>query len=262
MALWAVFANQSCAATFTFGSDANNFNSAATPSTSLTSEEFAMQLAAGPSGAILHETTTPTGMGVASALIGSDVDPGGLNSFNVLQGSLEGVSEYIEFSFARPGLLTGLNFDGMSDEKLEFFTLISTGGLRINFVDSAANASDHPNPDHLFPVDEALSDGALVGDVVYLLEINTTIDDEVKDLEIPFAAGQVFTLSYAYLGHIYGQQAGDGSTLQGITVRAVPEPATSLLAVMGGDGRFAAGVGAAAKNLKSDRWRHAYSRRA
>lgn len=223
------WAGPTSAETFPFGSNANpgiNLQ----PTYSKTVGDFTLDLAAGPEGALLRETSTPGGLGVASVLLvdpdDPPVDPGGFTSFDVLQAAYDGVSEFVQFSFDKPGVLTGIDFDGVKDEWIEFFTLETTG-VRINFFDSRANIAT-PGA-----VDDALSDGAIEGDVIYMLE-DDTYDDQVIDLAIPFAANQVFQVTYDYLGDVYGQGAGDGSILQGITVRGVPEPATSLLAASAG----------------------------
>jgi hypothetical protein len=234
MIFFAIFARSSVAETFSFGFEANSVNDQPTPSTSISAGAFVMTLSAGPSGAILRETATQAGLGVSSAPLGAGIDPGGLSGINVLQGALLGTSEFVEFSFDRSGILTGLNFDGISDERFEFFVLETAGGLRVNFVDSRANNPNTPNPSFPTPVNTAITDGAIEGEIVYLLEINSTIDDEVQNLAIPFVAGQVFTLTYDFLGDVYGQGPGNGSTLQGITVREVPEPAAAALILLGG----------------------------
>jgi hypothetical protein len=213
------------AGTFTFGSSANDLLGAT--SKTLSAAGFAMNLVAGPAGGGLWESSGVGGMGVdASAILG----PGGLAArFD----RINGVSEFVEFSFDTPGVLTAINFDGVKDESLEYFVLESSGGLRINFFDSAANITI-PGA-----IDNAISQGVVTGEVVYLLEGNG-FDDEVNDLSIPFSAGQVFRLTYAEVGGGLGAAfeptlAPNGARLQGLTVAAVPEPATlSLAAAAGG----------------------------
>ncbi len=205
----------SFAETFVFGSNANALLGA--PGKTLTVGSFSMHLAAGPTGAGLWEAGTNVGMGVdASSVLG----PGGLAArFDRIQG----VSEYIEFSFDSPGVLTGLNFDGVKDESLEYFTLTSTNDVRVNLFDSAANTTIPGAVDNAFQV------GAITGQVVYLLEGNG-FDDEIHDLAVSFAAGQVFRLTYSEVGGGLGTPfeptlAPNGARLQSITVTPVPEPA-------------------------------------
>ena len=64
-----------------------------------------------------------------------------------------------------------------------------------------------------------------------MLEINSAIDDEAQNLNIPFAAGQTFTLIFDSLGpEFHPLLAANGARFQGITVQSVPEPATATLA--------------------------------
>jgi hypothetical protein len=205
--------------TFAFGLGANNLLGAT--SKTLNSGGFGMDLVAGPAGSGLWETAGVGGMGVDSSAV---LGPGGQAArFERISGS----SEFVEFSFDVPGLLTGLNFDGVKDESLEYFILESTGGLRINLFDSAANTTI-PGA-----IDNAVLHGAVTGQVVYLLE-GGGFDDEANNLVIPFAAGQVFTISYAEVGGGLGAAfepiiAPNGARLEGITVAAVPEPASLAL---------------------------------
>jgi hypothetical protein len=218
--LVATWAPAATGATFTFGLDANDLLGA--PSKTLTSDGFSMQLVAGPPGAGLWETGSALGMGVdATAVLG----PGGQAArFD----RIGGTSEYIEFSFDAPGVLTGLNFDGVKDESLEHFVLESSGGVRINLFDSAANTTI-PGA-----IDNAVLQGAVTGQVVYLLE-GGGFDDETNSLAVPFVAGQVFLLTYAEVGGGLGEpyeptEVPNGARLQSITV--VPEPTSAALAAI------------------------------
>jgi hypothetical protein len=212
-------ATRSPAEVFSFGLDANNLLGAATKT--IASGEYSMHLAAGPPGGGLWETSSALGMGVdATDVLG----PGGQAArFD----RINGVSEYIEFSFDAPGVLTGLNFDGVKDETFEYFILETTGGVRINLFDSAANTTV-PGA-----IDNAVTQGAVVGQVVYLLE-GGGFDDETNSLSVPFAAGQMFTLAYAEVGGGLGEAfepigEPNGARLQSITVAPVPEPSTAAL---------------------------------
>jgi len=114
-------------------------------------------------------------------------------------------------------MLTGLDFDGVKDESLEFFTL-ETFGVRLHFFDSQAIRS-------------LVESANLPGEVVYLDEISSQIDDEVSNLKVRFAAGQLLTLTYGELdGQVVTLQRGNGARLQAITVQLnpVPEPAAVL----------------------------------
>jgi hypothetical protein len=223
-------AEPSTAVRFEFGLAANSLTGQA--SETLFADGFELQLTAGPTGAGLNETVfSAGGLGVDSSGIEGAID-GGTNVFDVLGGDLESTGESIQFSFDRPGVITGLDFDGVKDESLEFFLLESSGGLRINFVDSRANMPDVPNPLYEHPLDAAISDGVVTGDVVYLWEVPAVFDDEVYGLQIPFSAGQQFTLTFGVVGVPYSQDSGNGARLQAIEVQSVPEPSTLVGALI------------------------------
>lgn len=214
------------AETFSFGSNTDNYLSGLATG-SLTEGDFTLELTAGPAGALLNEPL-PTMLGILSRNLPGVVDPS-LDKFDILGGTspLAGTGESLQFSFNRPGVLTGINFDGVKDESLEYFILELTGGIRVNLFDSAANTTI-PGA-----VAAAQFDGVVTGDVVYLLEISSQIDDEAQGLQIPFAAGQVFVLTYAELGAAYGiTEDGNGARLQGISVMAVPEPGAFWLGII------------------------------
>ncbi len=214
-------------ATFSFGGSQNNLNGL--ESKSLSAGGFAMQLSTTIPGTRLNEPQN-AGLGIDSTpVVGANDLATPL--FNLLGGSgpLAGAGEGVRFSFDQPGLLTGLNFDGVKDESLEYFVLETPGGERYNFFDSAANVSI-PGA-----VDSAIAAHVVTGHVIYLLEINSAIDDEAQGLQIPFGSGQQFTLTYNELGSQFGPlEAANGARLQAITVAPAPEPATCALVAAGG----------------------------
>jgi hypothetical protein len=121
--------------------------------------------------------------------------------------------------------LTGINFDGVKDEALEYFILDTPHSGRINFFDSQININV-PGA-----VAAAVQANVVTGAVVLLLE-NLSFDDEAQGLHIPFAAGEQFTLTYAELGPVFHPtDTPNGARLQGITVVAVPEPATHAISL-------------------------------
>ena len=224
------------AATFTFG------GLAGTPlhgfegdpedaSAQLTVGEFTLNLAAGPTGARLAETGSASGLGVSSGPIMPGVVDGGFNVFDILKGSLAGTSEFIRFSFDEPGILTGINFDGISDDALEYFVLESPGRISTYFFDVDSNNTVAG------AVDRAIDLGIVDGHVVYMLDdppgAPTDFNDEIYDLVIPFAAGQEFTLTYRELSELGPGYAPalqpNGARFQQFVVAAVPEPATYSL---------------------------------
>ncbi|MGL4514016.1 MAG: hypothetical protein ACRCT8_13075 [Lacipirellulaceae bacterium] len=219
LALVGVDPTHAATAYFPFGASAAGIDGLATGVT--TRDGVAMTLSATPAGALLFERGSQ-GMGIDSRGVagatGNEID-----KFDVVRG-LDNVAEGIEFSFDQPGLLTRLNFDGVKDESLEHFVLTSASGLRLTFFDSAANTTI-PGA-----VDAAIAAGAVVGPVVYLLEISATIDDESNTLTIPFVAGERFTLTYGELAPRFGTtEAGNGARLQGVGVTIVPEPSSATL---------------------------------
>ncbi len=184
----------------------------------LTSGDFTMQLAAGPAnaGALFREFNA--GLGIVSRATAGMNDPS-LDTFNVLSdddGNPLG-GETMTFSFNRAGVLTELDFDGVKDEAYEYFLLQTSTSPDLYFFDSFINTmGGDPN----------LID--VPGQVVFLQEGSSGIDDKSPPLKIPFVAGQQFVLTYGQLDGIQpGQQMGNGARLQGITV--VPEPRTLLL---------------------------------
>ena len=200
-----ICAKSALAETFSFGNDVNGITDQ--PMATLHGAEFTISLAAGPSGSTLYDVD-PQGLGIDSRPVAfSDPDR---SKFNLVDGSAPVAGEAIEFSFDRAGVLTGLIFDGVKDETLEYFRLLIPGMTPIYFFDSQADPSAINVP----------------GDVVFLLE-NGAMDDEVVDLRIPFQAGTAFDLSYGQL------LMGNGSRLEGITV-VVPEPSGLLLTAFAG----------------------------
>ncbi|REK17443.1 MAG: PEP-CTERM sorting domain-containing protein [Planctomycetota bacterium] len=187
------------------------------PAASLTSGDFTLNLAAGgPAGSYLYESNGNPELGVG---------PGGSNLSIEIIG---GVAEYVEFSFDEPGILRGIDFDGVKDEALEFF-LLESAGVRINFFDSAANTTVAG------AVDNAVNQGVVTGDVFYLLE-TFQFDDTAMNLAIPFSAGQTFRLTYSHIGDLGAPysptEPQNGARIQTITVD-VPEPSSFLLAAAG-----------------------------
>ncbi len=191
------------AASFVFNSGANGMNGLA--AATLTDDGFTMSLSAGPAGAVLDDVDGQ-GLGINSRTIPDAVDDDA-TKFNIIEGTsaVSGQGESAEFSFDRAGILTALDFDGVKDELFEYFRLDTGVGEPYFFFDSMAD----PN-------------GINVPGTVIFLQESATLDDEISGLSIPFAAGQVFTLTYGQLG------AGNGSRWEGLSV-AVPEPSGRLL---------------------------------
>jgi hypothetical protein len=175
-------------------------------SATLMGTAFTLQITAGPEGAVLNEQDSQ-GLGVDSRLVPAAIDDY-ITKFNLVAGSgpFQGEGERITLVFDRPGQITGLDFDGVKDETLEYFVLEADGLNSTYFFDSMADPGSINLP----------------GDVAFLLEGNG-LDDEIFGLSIPFEAGQELTIRYGEL------LAGNGSRFEGITVQ-VPEPTSLLLA--------------------------------
>jgi hypothetical protein len=223
------------AATFPFGNNVHGLNAAPGPAShTFTSGEFNLQMSAGPAGAVLRETNGPAGLGVDSSALAPQTTDNLAFSLSVLGGSGEyaGSGEYVEFSFDRPGILTGLNFDGVKDELLEYILLETAGGRRIFFFDSSANMPDVVHPIYQHPLDAAVMANQIDGEVVLLWEVVGLYNDEVYDLNIPFSAGQRFRLTFGAVAPPFAQGPSNGATLQGITVAAVPEPGSGAILVV------------------------------
>ncbi len=191
----------------------------------ITTNGLTMQLSAGPStaGALFREFNS--GLGVVSRGTPGINDPS-LDTFNVLSDSsgnpIEG--ETMTFSFDKAGTLRELDFDGVKDEAYEYFVLQTTTSPDLYFFDSFINTMGG-DPSFI----------NVPGQVVFLQEGTSAIDDKTLPLNIPFAAGQEFVLTYGQLNTAQpGQEIGNGARLQGITV--VPEPPAlfTVLAMLAG----------------------------
>ena len=183
-----------------------------------------LSIAAGPAGAVL-DARGFGGLGVTSRDL-AGVSGGEVDKFDVIAGSsaFTGQGEFVELVFDVAGSVTAIDFDGVKDESFEYFVVTTESGRRINFFDSAANTTV-PGA-----VDAAIGDGALVGDVLYLLEA-ATFDDEIFGLAIPVAAGETMTITYAELSSAYGPIATpNGAKIQGFVFQPLPAPSAVILA--------------------------------
>jgi hypothetical protein len=217
--------------TFRFGRGINGFDN--TPSATLVQGDVEMTLAPFTPGAVMTEVSS-AGMGINTQPVVGSADPTHA-VFNLIggDGPLAGSGEALVFSFNRPGVLTGIDFDGIKDELLEYFLLESESGVAVYFFDSTANMPDVPNLVHPEPLNAAIGAGVISGDVVLLWEVDGLYDDEVYGLSIPFAAGEQFTLTFGAVPPPFSQGASNGARLQGITISTVPEPAMGMFAAAG-----------------------------
>jgi hypothetical protein len=206
------------AATFRFESSADPVNGQSFAAKTV--EGRTMSLAASPAGAVLDVRFG--GLGVNSRAIVGATDSG-IDRFNVLGGGFAGESESIEFSFDAPGVITTLDFDGVKDESFEFFQLTTPRSGVWSIFDSQI--------------------GLRLIDITLIDEPNLTLlteagspDDDLFGIAIPFAAGEVFTLTYReYTPDPSNYQPGfvpeapNGARFQGLEVTFVPEPSAGLL---------------------------------
>lgn len=206
------------AATFRFESSVDPAHGQAVATKTV--EGRTMSVAASPAGAVLDVRFG--GLAVNSRGIVSATDPG-IDRFNVLGGVLAGVSESIQFSFDAPGVITTLDFDGVKDESFEFFQLTTPRSGVWSIFDSQI--------------------GLRLVDLSLINEPNLTLlteagspDDDLFGIAIPFAADEVFTLTYReYTPDPSNYQPGfvpenpNGARFQGLEVTFVPEPAAGAM---------------------------------
>ena len=212
--------------TFVFGSGSqNNINGAA--SASLTKGAFTMQLLPALSGSLLSEVSS-AGMGINSTPV-AGTDDGQPSLFNVLGGSgpLAGTGEGLQFSFLQPGVLTGINFDGVKDESLEYFILESPGREPAEFFRFGREHDDsrcrRPVP---LPTVRLRAASFICSKSIRQSMTRRRI---CTFRSLPASR---FTLTFRSLGPTYHPLvASNGARLQGVTVQAVPEPSGIAIVV-------------------------------
>jgi hypothetical protein len=192
----------------------------------VTEGAFSMSLTAGPVGAALNETH-PQGMGIDSRGVAGSLDvtsTTGVDKVNVLEGPAGGASETITFSFNRSGVIRDLLFDGVKDETLEYFQLTLPNGKLVTFVDAEAEFRLTQQGFGLANLN--------VPNILPLVDGN----DDRLDVNLPFAAGDTFVLSYGNhpfpTGYVPLQnELGNGARFEGLVI--VPEPSGLALALCG-----------------------------
>lgn len=195
---------------------------------------FALSLTAGPAGALFDEMDS-RGLGVDSSGIANAFDFAS-DRFHILQSAdpgnpspLAGLSEWVDFSFDRDGVIRDLLFDGVKDETLEYMILTTSGGKQYSFFDAEV----------VLRLENAGWTAAwLTAPNVTLL---TSGNDDVLNVDIPFAAGETFRMSYGEFpfppGYIPASNPNDlpnGARWEGIVV--LPEPPAGLLASIAAGG--------------------------
>lgn len=202
-----------------FRSTSNGIDSSS--SGQVVADDVVLSVAAQPTsaGAMFREFNA--GLGIQSRGADDQRD-GELDKFDLVRDLNSGntiTGEAMVFSFDKPGVLVEFDFDGVKDEAYEYFMLQTSTSADLYFFDSFQNTMGG---------DPGLID--VPGQVVFLQEGNSLIDDRSPRMSIPFAADQQFMLTYGQLDGIQtGQLEGNGARLQGITVVTVPEPSGGLL---------------------------------
>ncbi len=223
--------SHSCwAGNFTFGSDANGLAGLA-DATIIEQGGFALNLQAGPTGAVFNESDSD-GLGINTRGI-ADVDDGGgggdPDKFNIIDGTaaVSGQGEFVVFSFEQAGVVESLLFDGLKDETLEYFSIEFPNAMVVTVFDSQ--------------VEQRLTDqGFQLSDLgVPNPTLAPNEEDDFEVVEYAFEAGQEFKLTYGEVdftnvlpGYVpVAGGVGNGARFQGIVVRAIPEPSTAVLAL-------------------------------
>jgi hypothetical protein len=197
------------AASFIFGGQANGLSGSA--SKTFTGDGIAMTLAVGANlpGAVFDESDA-RGVSINSSAVAGVNDIEGGTKINLLGGPV--ATESLTFSFDTNGVIDDIFFDGITDDALEFFRLESNGSYLATFFDFEipnivdVNLVTEPNIEYIY------TGGGL--------------NDDRLGINIPFQAGEVFTLSYGQLDALLppGAALGNGGRFGGVNVHAVPEP--------------------------------------
>jgi hypothetical protein len=226
MACLAACGSARAAHSFQFQSNLHGTTVTGQSSAFVTEGAYGMSLTAGPVGAVLNETH-PQGMGIDSRGVAGALDATsttGIDKINVLEGPASGASETITFSFNRSGVIRDLLFDGIKDETLEYFQLTLPNGKLLTFIDAEAEF-------RLTQQGFSLAD-LNVPNVTPLVDGN----DDRLGINLPFAAGDAFVLSYGNhpfpTGYVPLQnELGNGARFEGLVI--VPEPSGLALALCG-----------------------------
>ena len=203
------------------------------PSDTVVDGDTELQIDAFPSGGIFNVTSA--GMGVDTSGI-SNVSDGDVDKISIPGGTnpgISGITESVQFSFDRDGILQHLFLDGIKDENLEYAILTLPDSSVMTFF-------DHEVPLRLAEQGFELSD--LTAPNINLLQEFNGDDDEAPFLNIPYLAGETFTLSFGVepapertegsetITYVPSNpQAPNGFRLQLIEV--VPEPSSVALLI-------------------------------
>lgn len=215
------------AATINFGGNRNGLHGVAVGVA--VNGDWRMMLAAGPAGAVFHESSAST-LGIDGRAVTGALDVGdrfGPDKLNLLGGAAPaaGASESVTFSFNRPGVLDALRLDGVKDETLEYVRLQTPGGGAVLLFDFEAE---------LRLTQQGFTLADLVTEPWRLFD---DAEDDATNLNLPFAAGDEFVLTYGELPFPPGylpltpNQPPNGARWQGLSIREIPEPSAACLGV-------------------------------
>jgi len=195
------------------------------PSATLTQGGYELSLLPSPAGSLLNETSSG-GLGIDSSPIvrTENESPTRRSFFNLLGGGPSaGAGESATFSFNRPGILQSLHFDGVKDETFEHFRLNLPSGGVLTLMD--------------YEVETRLQEQGFTLAAITLPGLTFLSDgnDDRLGLNIPFNAGDQFTLTYGEFPYPpgYAPRGGEspnGARWEGVVVS--PEPASSVLALV------------------------------
>ncbi|MEQ8209631.1 MAG: hypothetical protein RH917_07345 [Lacipirellulaceae bacterium] len=216
-----VSSQEAAAEDLLFGFNSNGLTGLSTAEIPL--QESQLSVSALPLGTVFNEVDN-SGLGIDSRSLSSDGD---ITKLNRIGGVNSPDFEAMTFSFSRSGVLESINLDGLKDETLEYFSLELPNGVALSLFD--------------FEVELRLNQqGFQLSD---LGVPNPTLADGSRDdfvgLDIPFLAGEIFTLTYREIDYDnavlpgyrpeddFGRPTGDlpnGARLQGLGFTTVPEP--------------------------------------
>lgn len=224
-------ANSAFAGSFNFASNANSLTGLA--SSTLIQPDIQLSIAVASPGAVIDDSDSD-GLGIDSSAITGVIDDKD-SKLNVLKGAAAGQGESLTFSFDKHGLLDQLRFDGLKDEPLEYFSLTLPTGQVLTLFD--------------FEVEMRLNHQGFV--LADLAVPNPTMadgpNDDFSNLAIPFAPGDIFTLTYGEIDYdgtvLPGYYPADnnlnptgdlpnGSRFQGLTATPIPEPTTLTITTL------------------------------
>lgn len=228
------------AASFLFGTNAGGadgviYGQEDRSSATLIRGQFTATFNAAPAGALLDDRDAQ-GLGIDTSPL-PDVSDGGSvgesTKFNIIDGTnpVSGHGESLTFSFDHAGVLKTLLFDGVKDETLEYFSVTFPDSSMLTIFDSQTSFRLQAQGQET--IDYELADLQVPNPVQAQTE-----DDDLTDINYPFSAGEVFTITYGEGDYSlipdyhtnpdfpqFPNAVGNGARFQGVVV-AVPEPMT------------------------------------